>query len=73
VGADGAGERQPGRTENRLVPRRKALQFRIDVLIDEAWHESGGFHLGQVTGILAVLAAAVVLVWLMRGKYPPVS
>jgi hypothetical protein len=29
--------------------------------------------MGQVAGILAVLAVAVFLVWLMRGKYPPVS
>ncbi len=26
-----------------------------------------------VAGILAVVAVAVFLVWLMRGKYPPVS
>jgi hypothetical protein len=29
--------------------------------------------MGQLGGILAVLAVAVFLVWLMRGRYPPVS
>jgi hypothetical protein len=29
--------------------------------------------MGQVAGILAVLAVAVFLVWLMRGRYPPMS
>jgi hypothetical protein len=27
----------------------------------------------QVVGILAVVAVAVFLVWLMRGKFPPVN
>jgi hypothetical protein len=27
----------------------------------------------QIAGFVAVLAVAVLLVWLMRGKYPPVS
>lgn len=29
--------------------------------------------MAQGAGILAVLVVAVILVWLMRGKYPPVS
>jgi hypothetical protein len=29
--------------------------------------------MGQIAGTLAVLAIAVFLVWLMRGKFPPVS
>jgi hypothetical protein len=29
--------------------------------------------MGQVVVILVVLAVAVFLVWLMRGRYPPVS
>ena len=29
--------------------------------------------MGRVIGILAVLVVAIFLVWLMRGKYPPVS
>jgi hypothetical protein len=29
--------------------------------------------MGQLAGILAVLAVAVLLVWLMRGKFPPVN
>jgi hypothetical protein len=29
--------------------------------------------MGQVAGILAVLAVAVFLVWLMRGKFPPIN
>jgi len=29
--------------------------------------------MGKIAGFVAVLAVAVFLVWLMRGKYPPVS
>jgi hypothetical protein len=54
-----------GTTGSSTIPHRR---FERRALL-----RMGRFHLGQVAGVVAVLAAAVVLVWLMRGKYPPVS